>query len=699
MTAPATLRLQGGRLPDGTRMARPRRAFQTDIEGLRALAVIAVVAFHATVPGIAGGFVGVDVFFVISGYLITGQLMRELLSTGRINLFGFYARRAKRLLPAATIVLAAIAIATAVLEPLLGVYHTAEDLLAAALYTTNWHFIGLGTDYLAQSTADSPVLHFWSLAVEEQFYLLWPLLLLGAAYLARRRPSGTTRVFVFAVGLVSVLSFIVGVFLTLTDPKLAYMATQSRAWEFGVGAVVAIAAQWLSVQGVTRLGRALGSILGWAGLTAIAYSIVVFDGATPFPGFAALVPTLGTAAIIAGGLAVGTGRATVGSVLSLRPVRYIGRLSYAWYLWHWPVMVLVEVKAGTLSWQMRSLLMVGALLLAMATLHLIEIPISRWRTVTKHAGPAFAVGLLCTVTITALVLAVGGSAVNALGSAGAQVSASAIRSAFGADTGATSGSVTPSALAAAKDVPTPRDCLFDHEVGKVAACSIGPVGGLPVVLFGDSHAHQWLPAIEELASARGWRLTVFAKSGCPVADIAPRKDGSRFSEPECATWRQASIDMIAQQIKPSLIIVGSLDTYIPDSGEMLTAWNSSLDKLRKVGVPIAYIRDTPAPVKDVPTCISSALDNWGKCSFTPRNIPEPVIQQALIGNEDKITVIDMYKYFCSSNICPAVRNGVLLYRDDSHISATAAKALAPELDKAFVNAGLIPKSKAPTSQG
>ena len=699
MSTPTITRPRGARLPDGTHANSQRRPFQTDIEGLRAVAVIAVVAFHASVPGLTGGFVGVDVFFVISGYLITGQLMRELGSTGRIRLFGFYARRAKRLLPSATVVLAAILIATALLEPLLGVYHTAQDLLAAALYTTNWHFIGLGTDYLAQATTDSPVLHFWSLAVEEQFYLVWPLLLIAAAHIARRRAGRATRVFAITVGAISALSLIAGVLLTSSDPKLAYMATQTRAWEFGVGAVVAIIAQWLSVQGVTRLGSVTGMLLGWAGLAAILYSVFGFDSTTPFPGVAALVPTVGTAAVIAGGLIVGSGRAKVGSALSLRPVRYIGRVSYAWYLWHWPLLVLVEVKAGTLSWQMRSLLMVAALLLAMATLHLIEIPISRWRVVAKQAGPAFAVGLLCMVTITGLVLAVGGNAVNALGSAGTQVSASVLRAAFGADTGATSGAVTPSALDASKDVPTPPGCLFDHEVGKVAACSIGPVGGLPVVLFGDSHAHEWLPAIEPMAASRGWRLTVFAKSGCPVPDIAPRKDGSRFSEPECATWRQASIDMITQQIRPALIIVGSLDTYIPDSGEMLTAWNSSLDKLRKAGVPIAYLRDTPTPEKDVPTCISSALDNWAKCAFTPRNISEPVIQQALIGNEDKVTVIDMYKFFCSSTVCPAVKNGVLLYRDDSHISATAAKALAPEFEQAFVDARLIPRSKAAVSQG
>ncbi len=678
--------------------ARPRRAFQTDIEGLRAIAVLAVVAFHATVPGIAGGFAGVDVFFVISGYLITGQLMRELLSTGHIKLFGFYARRAKRLLPAASIVLVAVTIATALLEPLLGIYHAAQDILAAALYTSNWHFISLGTDYLAQSSAYSPVLHFWSLAVEEQFYLIWPLLLLGAAYFVRRMPLHGTRIFALVLGGVTVASLIAGLVLTTTEPKVAYMATQTRAWEFGIGALIALVAHWLTAQGSTAIGRTVGFVAGWAGLAAIGYAVLRFDNSTPFPGTAALVPTLGTAAIIAGGLLAGTGRGSIGSLLSLAPMRYLGRLSYAWYLWHWPVMVLVEVKTSTLSWQGRSLLMMIALLLAAATLHLIEMPISRWKTVARNIGPAFALGVFCMITVAAIVLGIGANAVNALGAAGTSVSPAQLQAAFGPSTVRNAGAVIPSALAAAADIPRPTACLLDHEKAVVAGCALGPINGLPVVLFGDSHANQWLPALSGMSTARNWRLTVFTKSGCPVPDIAPRKDGSRFSEPECVKWRQAAIDEITKSIKPALIVVSSLDNYIPDQGEVLTAWNVSLDKLRTQGAPIAYIRDSPIPSKDVPTCISSALDNWSKCSFKPLNKLEPVIQQTIIGNENKVTVVDMYKYFCSADTCPAVKNGVLLYRDDSHITATAAKALEPAFDQAFVSAGLIPKVKS-TSNG
>jgi peptidoglycan/LPS O-acetylase OafA/YrhL len=672
--------------------ARPRRSFQPDIEGLRAIAVLAVVAFHAAVPFVGGGFVGVDVFFVISGYLITGQLVREVFTTGKISLPGFYARRARRILPSASIVILVVAVVSAILDPLLGLYHAAQDLLAAALYTTNWHFIDLGTNYLAQSTSESPVLHFWSLAVEEQFYLVWPLLILGAAFVARRRRLPGPLVVAVAIGVVTAASFVAGLMLTASDPKLAYMATQTRAWEFGVGAIIALGTTWMARRSATSGWSRLGWVLGWAGIASIVVAIFAFTGDTPFPGWAALLPTVGAAAIIAGGILTGTGGTSIGRILSLRPVRYLGRVSYAWYLWHWPVLVLVELRTGTLPWTTRCVLMLAALGLAVATLHLIETPIARWKSVAKQVAPALALGLLCMVLTSATALGIGSNAVNTMSASNSSVSAHTILGAFGGTASRTSGAVTPTALDASSDVPRPLGCLLDHQVGRVAACEIGPADGTRVVLFGDSHAEQWLPALQIMGAERKWRLTVFAKSGCPVANIAPREDGSRFSQPECAAWREASIKMITKDIKPAMIIVSSLDSYIPDAGEMLTAWNSSLDKLRTAGVPIAYLRDTPSPGRDIPTCISGALDDWAKCAFTPGNHPEPVIQQSILGNEQAVSVIDMYPYLCSSASCPAVRNGLLLYRDDSHITATAAKTLEPVLDAAFVKAGLIPKS-------
>jgi peptidoglycan/LPS O-acetylase OafA/YrhL len=668
-----------------------KKYFRTDVEGLRAIAVFAVVAFHASVPFFDGGFVGVDAFFVISGYLITGLLLREVLSTGRISFKNFFARRARRILPAATIVLLSVAVASILLEPLVGVYANARDLLAGAVFMSNWQFIALGTDYLAHSTADSPVLHYWSLAVEEQFYLVWPLVVLLAVMLSKRFPLKASRVVALVLGGVTVASFVLSLVLTITDPKLAYMATTTRAWEFGVGAIVAVGAHWLQSKAASPVWSRLGWLLGWGGLAALVYSTVAFDGSTPFPGTAALVPTLGTGAIIAGGLLIQSSRTAIGSFLSLRPLRYLGRLSFGWYLWHWPVLMLVEGQTGELSWPVRSLLMVVALVLAALTLHLIETPLSRWKQVAKNVAPALALGLLCIVLSTSASMAVGSSAVASLSAPPTvKLTDASFTKIFGASDSATSGAVTPSPLEAPDDVRTPKGCLLDHEKDRVRSCQLGVAGGIPVVLFGDSHAHQWAPAFEEMANERGWDLSVFAKAGCPVADLTPINDGGRYSEPECVTWRAQSIDLILTEIKPQFIVVSSLHTYISEQDNLFAAWEKSLDKLAAADVPIVYIRDTPHPLEDVPTCISGAFDDWSKCAFPSDINDDLVIQSALTGDRPNMSVIDLTPYFCDGDTCPAVRNGYLLYRDDSHITGTAALAMKPVLEESLIEAGIVP---------
>ncbi|GHG45413.1 acyltransferase [Flavimobilis marinus] len=687
---------QGGTALDerSTRLAPVgREHFRTDVEGLRAVAVLAVVAFHASVPGFTGGFVGVDVFFVISGFLITGLLLREAQGSGRIDFFRFYARRARRIIPPAALVLVVVCLASFLLEPLLGVYNTSRAVLASGLFAGNWHFIGVGTDYFASSAAESPVLHYWSLAVEEQFYLVWPLLVLASFTVAKRFPLLNARLLTLSVVLVTAVSFAYSVVTTSSDPVLAYMATTTRAWEFGVGGIVATVAHWLQLQSRRAAPRRTGYALGWAGLAAVLWSVVAFDEATPFPGSAALVPTLGTAAIIAGGILVASERGSIGAFLSRRPVRYIGRLSFAWYLWHWPVLVLVENQTGQLPWQERSVLMLGALLLAVGTLHLFEIPLGRWRQIAVRATAATAVGFLGVSATTAAALVTGSSAVESLSSTEASVpiDTATFEQVFGPDRGTGSGPVSPNPLDAPGDEPVPADCLHDKEVGLVLSCTLGPPGGTPVVLFGDSHAHQWLPAFDELAATHGWEVSVFAKAGCPVQNIRPRDDDSRFSDPECVRWRAASIEAI-HDLRPELVVVSSLHTYLPDKAETLAAWEDSLERLREAGAPIAYLRDTPNPEEDIPTCISSAFDDWSRCSFPHDGVEEPVIQEAITGRQAGVTVIDLLPLFCDGAQCAAVRNGLLLYRDDSHITATAARSLAPALEAALRENEIVPST-------
>ncbi|MBV8930245.1 MAG: acyltransferase, partial [Mycobacteriaceae bacterium] len=352
------------------RPSRPKRDFRPDIEGLRAVAVLAVVLFHAGMPGLGGGFVGVDVFFVISGFLITGLLWREVTNTGGVGLARFYGARARRLLPAGTTVIVATAIASAALLPPMQAREVLGDGIASALYVGNYRFALHGTDYLAADTPPSPFQHYWSLGVEEQFYLLWPALIIGTAWLMRRRLRDRDSVAPYAVMLavVAAASFAISLAWTHSLPPWAFFSLPSRAWELAVGGLIALsAAAWRRLPPLSAL------IVGWGGLALIVLSCLAFGEKTPYPGMAALLPVLGTALVIGAGSAgpgLGAGR-----VLAVPAMRTIGRLSYSWYLWHWPVLLLGPALLGhPLGLAERLAAALVSLILAVLTLGLIENP-------------------------------------------------------------------------------------------------------------------------------------------------------------------------------------------------------------------------------------------------------------------------------------------------------------------------------------
>ncbi|MCR6689490.1 acyltransferase [Cellulomonas sp.] len=316
--------------------AAPARGFRRDVQGLRAVAVALVLAFHAGLP-VPGGFVGVDVFFVVSGFLITGLIADEVARTGRLRLGRFYARRARRLLPAAALALTAVVVATLVWLPVTRWREIAGDVVATALYVVNWRLADRSVDYLAEGAAASPVQHFWSLAVEEQFYVIWPLLVVALVALARMRGRRVTRrALVVGVAVVAWASVLWSVTLTDLDPARAYFVTTTRVWELAAGALLALLAH--------RVVRAPAGLLragGWAGLALLLLAAVLLDGGTPFPGTAALLPVGGTVLVLAAGLAGPGLRPLTAGVL--QPV---GAASYSLYLWHWPAVVVATSLAG-----------------------------------------------------------------------------------------------------------------------------------------------------------------------------------------------------------------------------------------------------------------------------------------------------------------------------------------------------------------
>ncbi|GAB2718605.1 acyltransferase family protein [Kitasatospora kifunensis] len=688
--------------------------FRPDIEGLRAVALLAVLAFHAGIPHLAGGFVGVDVFFVISGYLITGLLLREAIATGRIRLAEFFSRRARRLLPSAALVLAVVAVA--------GVWFTAPlrrtdleyDVLASALSVANWRFVAQQTDYLAAGRDPSPLLHFWSLAVEEQFYLLWAPLLALLVYLMHRqvrRDQAIRGVVVATAALATVVSFLLALGWTHREVSLAYLGSPSRVWQFGVGALLALL-PWHRLPGP----RPLRALVGWAGAALIGWSVVVFTASTPYPGYAALLPTLGTAAVILAGTP-GRGEAPhtrpigPGRLLATAAPRAIGRLSYNLYLWHWPVLVLAQAKFGTLGWPVKVALTAGAALPALACLRWVERPLRSNPVVNELPRRGLSLGLSAIIVPVVLALVVGTGTLRVLGP-GTPVNLAGLPP--GASTGSSlllpadahaAQTIVPSAAQARKDFPPDGACEVPPAATSSPPCLFGNTGDTAstdrIVLLGDSHAGQWFSSVLAIAAERHWALEELVKQGCPLPQLTVTNPQLGRTYRECDSWRADSLARLQREPKPRLIVVGSLNRYTEDDQLLAQAWEQTLTPLRALGVPIVYLTDTPIPGQDVPTCVSGHTGDPGACDF-PRakaNWPDPLADSIAAGREPGVHAVSVNQVLCpgSGPTCPAVLQRILLYRDDAHLTNVAVVVLTPRLERLLVDGGLVSPAGAPAA--
>ncbi len=703
--------------------ARPERAFRSDIEGLRAVAVLAVVLFHAGLPGIGGGFVGVDIFFVISGFLITAMLWREVRDTGALDLARFYGARARRLLPVAGIVLVVTGIAAAALLPPLRARAVLGDGIASALYAGNYRLAVRGTDYLNADAPPSPFQHYWSLGVEEQFYLLWPAVILGIAWLIGRgggRHARRTALPYFAVlVLISAASWSISLSWTRTSPPWAFFALPARAWELAAGGLIA-----LSVPVWRRLPAPLSAVAGWLGFGSIVFGCLHLGDATPYPGTAALLPVAGTALVIVGGC--GAPSFGVGRMLALPPMRALGRMSYSWYLWHWPVLTLAPTALGHLLGPLDSVGAVGLSgALAVVTLRLIENPIRFAAPLRRSAARSLACGAAVTVAAgavsTALLVFVPapvgrGAAAQALTvtaeptpesspTAGpsptadpaarliAQVQAAIVAS---AETRAVPSNLTP-ALA---DAPGDRARVFDNgcvrswrDLGQ-PECVAGDAGSsTTVALVGDSHAAMWSPAFERIAAQRNWRLETMSKVTCPLLELPIDSPYLGREYTECEQWRTLVMDRLRAE-RPRLIVMSMSRRYGADFGFTAydPAWLDSLRRLvarlRASGAAVVVLGPIPDPHTTVPTCLSGHLDDALACAPT-RSV---AVNDAGIAAEAAATeagggrYADLTALFCTADRCPLIAAKDLIYRDDNHLTVTYAETLAP------VVAALVPRT-------
>jgi peptidoglycan/LPS O-acetylase OafA/YrhL len=682
-----------GRPPSGSGKAPSGGGFRPDVEGLRAVAVACVLLYHAGIPFAGGGYVGVDVFFVISGYLITGLLLRELEKTGTVSLARFYSRRAKRLLPLTVVVLAFVVVLSWLLFDPIRMDETSFGVVAAGLYVMNWLLAVEAADYFAAGLQASPVQHFWTLAVEEQFYLVWPALLLAVGWWCRRTGRGLRPTLAAVLAAVAASSLAYGVYSTDAEAGAAYFSTLTRGWELALGGMLALA----PASALGRLPGWMAGALAWAGLGAVAFAAHRFNDDTLFPGTAALIPTLGTAAIIAAGLGAGTGSATpLGSrLLALGPVRHVGRISYSWYLWHWPPLVFAAAVWGKLSPVEGLAVLAASYVPAVLTHHLVEKPFLHSRSLTRYPRKALALGGACTAASIALGLILFALTPIVPEAPETRVAgAAALRDGHSIQKSAKAVNPTPREAETKENRPRmyADGCHLDLPETESPECVYGNLSSdTTVVLFGDSHAMQWFPALNELAKERDWRLVGFSKSACPPAEISVYSTGLRREYRECEEWRERTLGRIVREENPSLVVTSMLNRYrAREDGKgldrnasneaVVEGYASTLKKLRGSGAPVAVIEDVPSPGKNVPKCVSRSLDRLQDCAFPRKKaLDQPRINVRAAREVEGVSLVDPTPVVCPEKTCPAVIGDVLVYRNGAHLTRTYVNTLTPWL--------------------
>jgi len=629
-----------------------------DIQGLRAIAILTVVAYHAFPGALTGGYVGVDVFFVISGFLITGILLREQSETGRISLPGFWARRVRRLLPA-TIVVAVVTLAVAWFRlDAVRFARTAGDAAWAMLSLANVHFASTPAGAYFSNTAPSPFLHFWSLSVEEQFYLVLPLLLVAVAVVLRGRRWAVPAL----IAAVFAGSLAASVVLTDAADANAYYSLGTRAWELAIGGGLA----WLTARprpGVPGWARAAAFA---AGLVAILAAASWYTPATPFPGTAALLPTLGTAAIIWSG--TGGSAGPIGRILDNPVARWIGDISFSLYLWHWPILVLEPSLFAANPW-LQLVAVAAAVGLAALTYAFVEQPFQRMR---RRARPwrVLAIGLPSAL----VVVLVAGLLSPAPSGGGPVAPLPAQYRALDAGPGPMPDAVPSNAVPSLVDLPYDLQRVdFDCLKPTITICTFGDAGAAKdVLLIGDSFAGMWQPSLAAAAEANGWRLTLISKAGCPFVLSPGPVPNATADWRQCVEWQRDAL-AAARELRPDAIVW--TNTMIGLGGEATEGWvEQAIDAGRALEsiAPTLFIGATPGfpSTASADICLPLHLDDPAACSV-PYEQAVPQVERDIASEvtaSSGTQLVDLTGILCGDGVCPVIAGNVIMYRDAGHLT-------------------------------
>lgn len=671
--------------------------FRADIQGLRALAIGLVVLYHLWPNRLPGGYVGVDVFFVISGFLITGHLVKAIGSnpTPRL-LIDFYARRIRRLAPAAVLVISFVLVASYVLLPSTSLAPTGWSALASTLFSQNWYLASQSVSYLETATQPSALQHFWSLSVEEQFYIVWPILLVAATLIARRRRVSTRRAVVGAVVVLGALSFVWSLVHTATDPDVAFFDTTARAWQFAVGGAIAM----LPVR------FRLPSAAAWVGIGCIAVSTFAFSDSTAFPGFAAALPTLGAGLVIA--TASDEDAPWSWAFLSrFGPVRWLGDVSYSAYLWHWPLIVLVPLAMGrALDTRAKVLIIVTTLILAFLSERYVEKPFRTTGWLTARRRRSFVAG-----ATAALVLAVGSvGAVGVSASATASENAALIAKVTNGDScyaaaaldnpdchdafGRVDRAHLPESLAD-KPLAWQDDCIDDITRNSEKLCQLGdPDGTQTVLLWGDSHAGAWSSAFDIAGKINHWKVIVAARNKCPSSLIAP--DETAWGEKLPADqqeWCGARNDWVLKNVVPRadrVVLANLWANYVFDGGrgDQAAGYERVVQGSQARGRDVTVMQHVPltGPTLEKkvwgPDCL--AEQEASSCSNPIATAYPPATSSVFRAlKEDglarSVRYVEVQDRFCDDARCYSAIGGVSVYFDGSHLSNTYSTSLGPWL--------------------